>query len=51
MSEENFKEKEKLVTGLDGGLTPEQTDRLTIGRKTILTLTFEQSMAQSRRSG
>jgi hypothetical protein len=24
---ENFKEKEKLTTGLDGGLTPGQTDR------------------------
>jgi hypothetical protein len=29
LSKENFKEKEKLVTGLNGGLTPGQTGRLT----------------------
>jgi hypothetical protein len=33
LSKENFKEKEKLVTGPDGGLTPGQTGRLTVGRK------------------
>jgi hypothetical protein len=36
---ENVKAKEKLVTGLDGGLTPGQTGRLTVGRKITLTLT------------
>jgi hypothetical protein len=39
MSKEIFKEKEKLVTDPDGGLTPGQTGRLTVGRKLTLTLT------------
>jgi hypothetical protein len=39
MSKEHFKDKEKLVTGPDGGLTPGQTGRLTDGRKITLTLT------------
>jgi hypothetical protein len=39
LSKENFKEKEKLVTSSDGGLTPEQTDQLTFSRKITLTLT------------
>jgi hypothetical protein len=38
LSKENFKEKEKLVTRPDDGLTPEQTGRLTVGRKITLTL-------------
>jgi hypothetical protein len=37
LSKENFKEKEKLVTGPDVGLTPGQTGRLTFGRKMALT--------------
>jgi hypothetical protein len=41
LSKENFKEKEKLVTGPDGGLTPGRAGRLTVGRKITLTLTFE----------
>jgi hypothetical protein len=40
LSEENFKEKEKLVMGSDGGLTPGQTGRLTVGRKITLNLNF-----------
>jgi hypothetical protein len=40
LSKENFKEKEKLVTGTDGGLTPRRTGRLTVGRKITLTLTL-----------
>jgi hypothetical protein len=40
LSKENFKKKEKLVTGLDDGLTPGQTGRLTVGRKITLTLTL-----------
>jgi hypothetical protein len=40
LSKENFKEKEKLVTGPDGGLTPGQTGRLTVGCKITLTLTL-----------
>jgi hypothetical protein len=39
LSEENFKEKGKLVTGPDGGLTAGQTGRLTVGHKMTLTLT------------
>jgi hypothetical protein len=39
LSEENFKEKEKLITGPDGGLTTGQTDRMTVRRKITLTLT------------
>jgi hypothetical protein len=39
LSKENFKEKEKLMTGPDGSLTPGQTDRLTVGRNITLTLT------------
>jgi hypothetical protein len=35
----HFKEKEKLATGADGGLT--QTGRLTLGRKMTLTLAPE----------
>jgi hypothetical protein len=38
VAKENFKEKGKLVTDPDGGLTPEQTGRLTVGRKITLTL-------------
>jgi uncharacterized membrane protein len=38
LSKENFKDKEKLVTGPDGGLTPGQTGRLTVGTKITLTL-------------
>jgi hypothetical protein len=38
LSKEDFKEKEKLVTGPDGALTPGQTGRLTIGRMITLTL-------------
>jgi hypothetical protein len=43
LSKENLKEKEKLVTGPDGGLTPGQTGQLTVGRKitSTLTLTFD----------
>jgi hypothetical protein len=36
MFKENFKEKEKLVTGPDCGLTPGQTGQLTVGRKITL---------------
>jgi hypothetical protein len=43
LSKENFKEKEKLVTGPDCGLTPGQTSRVTVGRKITLTLTLEQT--------
>jgi hypothetical protein len=39
LSKEHFKEKEKLVTCTDGGLTPGQTSLLTVGRKITLTLT------------
>jgi hypothetical protein len=39
LSKENFKEKEKLVKGPDGGLTPGQTGCLTVGCKITLTLT------------
>jgi hypothetical protein len=35
LSKENFKENEKLVTGPDGGLTPGQTGRLTVGHNII----------------
>jgi hypothetical protein len=38
LSKDNFKEKEKSVTGLYGGLTPRQTGRLTVGHKITLTL-------------
>jgi hypothetical protein len=38
LSKENCKEKEKLITCPDGGLTPGQTGRLTVGRKITLTL-------------
>jgi hypothetical protein len=38
LSKENFKEKEKLVTGRDGCLVPRQTGRLTVCRKITLTL-------------
>jgi hypothetical protein len=38
MSKENFKGKEKFVTGPNGGLTLGQTGRLTVGRKITLTL-------------
>jgi hypothetical protein len=40
MFKENYKEKEKVVTGPDACPTPGQTDRLTIGRKITLTLTL-----------
>jgi hypothetical protein len=40
LSKENFKKKEKLVTGPDGGLTPGQTDRLTFCRNITLTSTL-----------
>jgi hypothetical protein len=40
LSKENFKEKEKLFTGPDGGLTPGQTGRLTVCRKIALALTL-----------
>jgi hypothetical protein len=40
LSKENFKEEVKLVTGLDCGLTPGQSGRLTVGRKITLTLTL-----------
>jgi hypothetical protein len=36
LSKENFKEKEQLVTGPDGGLTPGQTGRPNVGRKLTL---------------
>jgi hypothetical protein len=39
LSKEDFKEKDKLVTGPNCGLTPGQTGRLTVGRKITLTLT------------
>jgi hypothetical protein len=39
LSKKHFKEKEKLVMGPDGGLTPRQTGRRTVGRKITLTLT------------
>jgi hypothetical protein len=32
VTEENLKEKRKLVTSTDGGLTPGQTGRLTVDR-------------------
>jgi hypothetical protein len=32
LPKENFKEKEKLVMGPDGGLTAGQTGQLTVGR-------------------
>jgi hypothetical protein len=40
MPKENFKVKEKFVTGPGGGLTSGQTGRLTVGRKMTLTLTL-----------
>jgi hypothetical protein len=39
VSKENFKEKEELVTGPDGDLTPRQSGRLTVGSKMTLTMT------------
>jgi hypothetical protein len=44
LSKENFKEKEKLVTDPDGGLTP---GRLTVGRKITLTLTLTTNRLES----
>jgi hypothetical protein len=38
LCKENFKGKEKLVTGPDGGLTPGQTGRVTVCRKMSLTI-------------
>jgi hypothetical protein len=37
-SKENFKEKEKFVTGPNSGLTPGQFGLLTVGRKITLSL-------------
>jgi hypothetical protein len=48
VSKENFKKKEKLVTGPDGGLTPGQTGRLTVGRNINLTLTEKRNDALPR---
>jgi hypothetical protein len=39
LSKQNFKEKGNWSRGPDGGLTPGQTGRLTVGRK--ITLTFD----------
>jgi hypothetical protein len=48
LSKENFKEKEKLVMGPDGGgLTPGQTGRLTVGQKATLTLTWSDKLKSS----
>jgi deoxyhypusine synthase len=38
VSKENFKENESFVTGVDGDLTPGQTERMTVGRKITLAL-------------
>jgi hypothetical protein len=48
MSKENFKEKEKLVAGPDGGLKPEPSGRLTVGPKIALTLTLTLSCIKFR---
>jgi hypothetical protein len=37
MFEDKLQEREKLVMGPDGGLTPEQTGRLTVDSKITLT--------------
>jgi hypothetical protein len=51
LSKENFKEKEKLVTGPDGCLTPVQTGRLTVGLKITFTLTSAQDASWSSSAG
>jgi hypothetical protein len=40
LSKENFKDREKLGTGPEGGLIPRRTCRLTVGRNVTLTLTW-----------
>jgi hypothetical protein len=40
LSKENFEEKEKLVAGQDGCLTPRRTGRLIVGRKLTSTTTM-----------
>jgi hypothetical protein len=40
LSKQSYKEKEKLVTGADGCLTPGRSGRLAFGRNITLTLTL-----------